>query len=75
MLIRNEQFVFSRASEKDKVYILLNLSDREYTLEFNLSFDKAVDLLDDNKAVINGGNVKIAVPAFSGKIITKAEEV
>ncbi|MDO5518648.1 MAG: alpha-amylase family glycosyl hydrolase [Clostridium sp.] len=75
VLVRNEQYVFSRTSEKDKAYVLLNLSDKEYTLEFNLSLDKAVDLLDDNKSVINGGNVKITVPAFSGKILTKAEEI
>lgn len=75
VLIRNEQYVFSRTSERDKIYVLLNLSDKEYTLEFNLSFDKAIDLLDDKKNIINGGNVKITVPAFSGKIITKAEEI
>ncbi|MBE6062657.1 MAG: alpha-amylase [Clostridium butyricum] len=74
IVVRNEQYVFSRTSGEDKVYVLLNLSDKEYTLEFNLSFDKAVDLLDDKKRVINGGNVRITVPAFSGKIITKVEE-
>ena len=74
VLIRNEQYVFSRTSKDDKAYVLLNLSDKESNLEFNLSFDKAVDLLDDSKSIIKGGNVKITVPAFSGMIITKAKE-
>ncbi|NME84256.1 alpha-amylase family glycosyl hydrolase [Clostridium sp. SM-530-WT-3G] len=75
VVVRNEQYVFSRTSGDHKVYVLLNLSDKEYTLEFNISFDKAIDLLDDKKSIINGGNVKITVPAFSGKIIAKVEEI
>lgn len=75
VVVRNEQYVFSRTSGDDKVYVLLNLSDKEFTLEFNISFDKAIDLLDDKKSIINGGNVKIDVPAFSGKIIINAEGI
>lgn len=74
VIVRNEQYVFSRTSGEDKVYVLLNLSDKECTLEFYVSFDKIVDLLDNKNNIISGGNVKITVPAFSGKILTKAEE-
>lgn len=72
VLVRNEQFIFSRTSEKDKVYVLLNLSDKESSLEFELLFEKGIDLLDDNKSIINGGKVDIKIPAFSAKIISKA---
>jgi glycosidase len=71
VVVKNEQLIFSRTSENDKVYILLNLSDKECYLDFELPFTKSIDLLDENEAIINGGKVKIAVPAFSSKIISK----
>lgn len=71
IVIKNEQLVFSRTSENDKVYVLLNLSDNESTLEFDMSFEEGIDLLDSSKKVITGGRVNIKVPAFSSKIIRK----
>ena len=69
VIIRNEQFVFARTSENDKTYIILNLSDKESYLDFEISFAQGIDLLDENGVIINGGKVNIAVPAFSSKII------
>ena len=71
VVVKNEQFVFVRTSEKDKVYTLLNLSDKDSYLDFELKFEEGVDLLDDDNKVINGGKVNILVPAFSSKIIKK----
>ncbi len=74
VVIKNEQYVFSRESEKDKVYVLLNLSDKESCLDFNISFEKGKDLLSDEEDnIIDGGKVSIRVPAFSSKIITKVK--
>lgn len=77
VVVKNEQFVFSRTSKNDKVYVILNLADKTSNLEFDISFAKGIDLLDENKAIIKGGKVNIEVPAFSAKIVSqlKAEKV
>ena len=69
VIVKNEQFVFVRTTQNDKVYTLLNLSDKDSYLEFELKFEKGIDLLDDNNVIIDGGKVNILVPAFSSKII------
>jgi glycosidase len=71
IVVKNEQFVFSRTSKNDKVYVILNLCDKESSLDFELPFAKCIDLLDKNKVIINGGKISIKVPAFSAKIITE----
>lgn len=71
IVIKNEQFVFSRASENDKVYVILNLSDKESNLDFELELDEGIDLLEDSEDIINGGRVNILVSPFSAKIIKK----
>ena len=70
VLIKNEQFIFSREYKDDKVYIALNLSDKECNLDFYLSFDEGTDLLSEDESIIKGGNISISIPAFSAKIIT-----
>ena len=72
VVIKNEQYVFSRTTEKDKVYVLLNLSDKESYIDFNISFKEGKNLLADEE-IINGGKVSIRVPAFSSKIIAKVK--
>ena len=69
VIVKNEQFIFTRTIKDEKIYIILNLSDKESCLDFELSFEKGIDLLDKNEIAINGGKVSIAVPAFSSKII------
>lgn len=69
VIVKNEQFVFVRTMQHDKVYTLLNLSDKDSYLEFEMKFEKGTDLLDDNNEIIDGGKVNILVPAFSSKII------
>ncbi|EKQ55198.1 MULTISPECIES: alpha-amylase family glycosyl hydrolase [unclassified Clostridium] len=71
VVVKNEQFVFTRASENDKAYMLLNLSDKESTLDFELPFKEGIDLLDENNTIIQGGKVNISIPAFSSKIIVE----
>lgn len=69
IVIKNEQFIFARTSKNDKVYVVLNLSDKESSLEFELSFSKGIDLLDESKTTIDGGRINMKVPPFSAKII------
>ena len=71
VVVKNEQFIFARTFNDDKVYIILNLSDKESHLDFELSFEEGIDLLDENEIVIKGGKINIEVPAFSAKIIQK----
>ena len=71
VIIKNEQYVFSRTSKNDKIYIVLNLSDKESYLDFNISFEEGKDLLSDKDDIIKGGDVSIRVPAFSSKVISK----
>jgi len=71
VIVKNEQFIFARTFNDDKIYIILNLSDKESMLDFELSFEEGIDLLDENEIVIKGGKINMAVPAFSSKIIQK----
>lgn len=75
VIVKNEQFIFARTSKNDKVYILLNLSDKESYLEFELPFAEGIDLLDENRTVIKGGKISISVQAFSSKIIKALEKI
>ncbi|OPJ58547.1 alpha-amylase family glycosyl hydrolase [Clostridium chromiireducens] len=75
VVVKNEQFVFSRTSNNDKVYVVLNLSDKESSLNFKMTFSEGIDLLDDNEALVNGGEVYIKVPAFSAKIIKELKRI
>lgn len=74
VIVKNEQFVFTRTEKDEKIYIILNLSDKQSNLEFELNFEKGVDLLDENETVINGGKVIMSIPAFSSKIIRALEK-
>lgn len=69
VVVKNEQFVFVRTFKDDKVYTLLNLSDKDAYLDFELKFEEGIDLLDKDEVIISGGKVNILVPAFSSKII------
>lgn len=69
VIVKNEQFIFTRTSKDEKIYIILNLSDKEIHLDFELSFATGIDLLDENSIIINGGKVNMTIPAFSSKII------
>lgn len=74
VIVKNEQFVFSRTEKDEKIYIILNLSDKQSNLELELNFEEGVDLLDEDKRVINGGKVTISIPAFSSKIIKELKK-
>ena len=76
MELRNQTFSFKREKDGEEVYILLNVSDGDYTFRFNTKYGKLVDLLTGK--TFNGGNAEICVPKNKSMIIadgSKAIEV
>ena len=69
VLIKNEQFVFSREINGEKVYIALNLSKEDSYLSFKVCFERGANLLSADEKIINWENANIIVPPHSAKII------
>ncbi|GAA0078665.1 alpha-amylase family glycosyl hydrolase [Clostridium sp. CTA-5] len=70
VVVKNEQFIFVREYKEEKVFVILNLSDKDSLLDFEIQFEKGIDLLNNNK-IIDGGKISLKVEAFSSKIIIK----
>lgn len=76
ILVRNEQFVYCRSLGEDKAYIVLNLSDRDEYLNFNVNKNEDLkDLLTGEIIKVNNCNVNIKISAFSGKILVAASSI
>ena len=76
MELRNHTFSFKREKDGEEVYILLNVSDGDYTFRFNTKYGKLVDLLTGK--TFGGGNAEICVPKNKSMIIadgSKAVEI
>ncbi len=76
MELRNQTFSFKREKDGEEVYVLLNVSDGDYTFRFNTKYSKLVDLLTGK--TFNGGNAEICVPKNKSMIIadgSKAVEI
>ncbi len=76
MELRNQTFSFKREKDGEEVYILLNVSDGDYTFRFNTKYGKLVDLITGK--TFNGGNAEICVPKNKSMIIadgSKAVEI
>mgnify|MGYP003291173224 CR=1 FL=1 len=67
MELRNQTFSFKREKDGEEVYVLLNVSDGDYTFRFNTKYGKLVDLLTGK--TFNGGNAEICVPKNKSMII------
>lgn len=59
MELRNQTFSFKREKDGEEVYILLNISESDYTFRFNTKYSKLVDRLTGK--TFNGGNAEICV--------------
>ena len=71
-IVKNKQFVFGRCLNNNWIIILLNLDDKEESLELNEPFKKStiINLLDENDKYINENNkVIIKMKPFSSKIL------
>lgn len=71
-IVKNKQFVFGRCLNNNWIIILLNLDDKEESLELNAPFKNStiINLLDENDKYINENNkVIIKMKPFSSKIL------
>ena len=76
MELQNQTFSFKREKDGEEVYILLNISDGDYTFRFNTKYGKLVDRLTGK--TFNGGNAEICVPKNKSMVIadgSKAVEI
>lgn len=71
VLVKNQQFAYSRTFKDEKIVIALNLDKKESKLELKLSGEKeAIDVLNDNdKFQIKDGELEIIVSAYSSRIL------
>ena len=71
VVTKNQQLIYKRSFENKEVYVVLNLADKEETLEFPLSDNKTLKNKMDNNKIISSddGKVLIRVPAFTSYIL------
>ena len=57
VLITNEQLIFERKTNDDRVLVALNISDNEFTAHFDVQSGTAVDLITGEKHDFGGGSI------------------
>ncbi|MDD6796153.1 MAG: alpha-amylase family glycosyl hydrolase [Clostridiaceae bacterium] len=73
VVIKNEQFLYKRSYENEDIYIALNLSERENSIQFYLkNGEKLIDRLNGNKEIKPKDNtITLTISAFSGCVLEK----
>ena len=71
-MLKNEQFVFCRECDGERVFIALNLSDTPQYVEFRFQPGKLTDLLSGTEFESNDGNYKFELPAYGARIMATA---
>jgi len=75
VVIKNEQLVFRRATADQRIYVLLNLSHGDASLEFPHSEPVLQDVLNGNAVYHNdGGRTWLTLPPCSAKILVGAPD-
>lgn len=70
VLIQNEQYVFRRRTSSQTSYIVLNLSDNQCNVGFNIVGDFVMtDVLNNNEKFSANGYINLNVEAHSGRIL------
>lgn len=72
-MLRNEQFVFCRWTNEQRVYIALNLADHPEYIEFPACAGRLVDILTGTAFESNDGNYKLEMPAYGIRIFSMPE--
>ena len=57
ILITNEQLIFERKVESERVLVVINISDKEYTAHFDARSGTAIDLISGEKHDFGGGSI------------------
>ncbi|WP_297213471.1 alpha-amylase family glycosyl hydrolase [uncultured Flavonifractor sp.] len=75
VLIKNQQLVFRRATDSQRVYVVLNLEPEEVHVEFKHNEPVLQDVLNDNRIFNNdGGRTWLPVPPCSARILVGAPD-
>ncbi|MBV7276177.1 alpha-glucosidase C-terminal domain-containing protein [Clostridium sp. PL3] len=71
ILVRNEQFVFSRTLDDETVIVALNLSDKQSIVEISIPSQAKyiTNLLNKEKYQISNGKINLILKPFSSKIM------
>lgn len=75
MVIKNQQLVFRRATDNQRVYVVLNLEPQEVHVEFPHQEPVLQDVLNDNAIFNNDGDrTWLPVPPCSARILVGAPD-
>ncbi len=69
MELKNQTFMFKRELNGNEVYICLNISDGDYTFNFNTKYSRLADRLSGKQFDVNNGNASITVPQNGSMIL------
>ncbi|MCI8478868.1 MAG: alpha-amylase [Oscillospiraceae bacterium] len=75
VVIKNEQLVFRRATQDQRVYVLLNLAEQEVSIEFPHQEPVLQDVLNSDAIYNNdGGRTWLQLPPCGAKILVGAPD-
>lgn len=75
MVIKNQQLVFRRSTDSQRVYVVLNLEPQEVHMEFPHQEPVLQDVLNDNAIFNNdGGRTWLPVPPCGARILVGAPD-
>lgn len=75
VVIKNQQLVFRRSTDSQRVYVVLNLEPQEVHVEFPHNEPVLQDVLNDNAIFNNdGGRTWLPVPPCSARILVGAPD-
>lgn len=75
VVIKNQQLVFRRSTDNQRVYVVLNLEPQEVHVEFPHNEPVLQDVLNDNAIFNNdGGRTWLPVPPCSARILVGAPD-
>ena len=69
IIIRNQQILFQKELNGQKIYVALNLEDKEFDLNFGTDQPMLVDIINNIPVSVNNGNAYIKMPPFSSMIL------
>ncbi len=70
--LKNQTFLYQRELDGQVVYIALNISDGDYTFNFNSKYSRLADRLTGRCFDVNGSNASITVPKNHSMILVDA---
>lgn len=74
VLLRNEQFVFSRSNAQEILYIACNVADEDYEAELRITDGCWRDLLSDKLYKAENGLLYVTIPAKGARILQRDGE-